>query len=232
MAKQKFLVFTYFDDNCHHGCSFRDIAKITTQSFKDYCDINSYDFIIKDSNFTPGRTIGWTKFEIFLENLNKYDWIFYLEADSMIMNETIRLENLVDNNYNIIISQTSDGGLSCGPMFIKSSDWSKEFCKKMLSKTEYYSNPMVEQSAINDEIRNNEETKKHCRINNLRMFNSFYHQFHPENQYKPGDFIIHGAGQSNSYRAALFTFLKDKIIKIPNYKIPYKPFLNIGDENL
>ncbi len=223
----KFLIFTYFDDNCHHGCSFRELSKLTIPSFQEYCGTHGYDFYCKDSNFTPGRTVGWTKFEIFLEKIDKYDWIFYVECDSMLMNQTIRLENLIDDHHDIIISRTenkNDIELSCGPMLVKSSEWNRDFFNKMLNKKEYYTNQMVEQAAITDEIRNNEESRKHCKIMPLRFFNSFSHFWHLEGNFKVGDFICHAPGCSNDYRYRLFTELKEKIIRIPNYNIETQPF--------
>ena len=91
---------------------------------------------------------------------------------------------------------------------------------------------MVEQAAISDEVNQNEETRNHFKIMNLRFFNSYYHEWHPNGNYKHGDFILHLAGTSNSYREKVFKEMKDNIIKSNDYKISCKPFLNIGDENI
>ena len=87
----KFLIFSYYNKLAHHGCSFDELAKTTIPTYKEYCEKHGYDFYCKTQNFTEGRTVGWSKFEIFLENMDKYDWMFYVECDSMLMNQTIRL---------------------------------------------------------------------------------------------------------------------------------------------
>ena len=81
---------------------------------------------------------------------------------------------------------------------------------------------MVEQAAISDEVNQNEEVKKHFKIMNLRFFNSYYHDWHPNGNYKHGDFILHLPGRSNESRYEIFNELKNHIIKTPNYKIPFK----------
>ena len=231
----KFLIFSYYNKLAHHGCSFDELAKTTIPTYKEYCEKHGYDFYCKTQNFTEGRTVGWSKFEIFLENMDKYDWMFYVECDSMLMNQTIRLENLIDNHHDIIMTKTDTPNtieLNCGPMLVKSSEWNKKFFEHLLNKKEYYSHQMVEQAAISDEVNQNEEARKHFKIMNLRFFNSYYHEWHPNGNYKHGDFILHLAGTSNSYREKVFKEMKDNIIKSNDYKISCKPFLNIGDENI
>lgn len=235
IGKSKILVFSCFDGNSHHGCSYPELAKITMPSYEEYCKVRGYDFAIK-TEFNPARPMPWGKFEFMLENMDKYDYQFYVECDSMLMNQTIKLEDLFDDNYDILISRTSRKDIievNTGPIMIKSCEWSKSFLTILINqRPEYYTKQMLEQQLFIDEINNNENVRKRCKIMNCRAFNSFYHEWHQESNYKSGDFIIHAAGSSNDYRVKLFIFLKDYIIKIPNYNIPYKPFLNIGDENL
>lgn len=232
----KILIFSYFDTNSSHfGKTYGEIASITMPSFQEYCKIHNYDFYVKTEGFDKSKSMGWPKFVIFLEKMKDYDWIFYVECDSLLMNQTIRLENLIDNNYDIIATETKRQDkiqINTGPLLVKSSEWSKQFFAYLLTKEYYWNANMMEQAAFNEEVNNNEEVRKHISIRDLRFFNSFMHEWHQEGNFRPGDFIIHGAGSSNNYRFKLFSFLKNHIIKVPEYKIPYKPFLNIGDELL
>ena len=216
----KFLIFSYYDG------SFNELAKITMPTYQEYCELHGYNFYCKTQNFTEGRTIGWSKFEIFLENMDKYDWIFYVECDSMLMNQTIRLENLIDHHHDIIMTKTdlpNTIDLNCGPMLVRSCEWNKQFFKYLLNKKEYYTHQLVEQAALSDEVNQNEEVRKHFKIMNIRFFNSLYHSWHMNSSYKHGDFMLHLAGRSNQSRFEIFNETKQHIIKASDYKISFEP---------
>lgn len=231
----KFLIFSNCDSGSHHGCSYLELSKITMPSYKEYCDIHGYDFYFHQNEGTErmGRLSGYAKYDVFLERLKDYDWVFSVECDSMLMNQTIRLENLIDDYHNIVLSRTSNPNLielNTGPILIKNCEWSINLVKRILEKKEYYNHQMVDQASITDEVNGSSDILSRCKIMPLRFFNSFYHAWHSENNFRVGDFICHAAGASNDYRAKLFSFLSGNIIKIPKYTIPLKPFLNIGDE--
>lgn len=230
--KPRILVFTVYNEDSHEGCSYSELAKITMPSYEEYCRIHGYDFKIKNQNVLPGRLIGWSRFEFFLENIDNYDYMFYVETDSMLMNQTIRLENLIDDNYDVIVSYTSQNldkiELNTGPTLIKCSEWSKKLLNKFVNNKSYWHHQMVDQAMFNDEINNNTETKSKCKLVPLRFFNSFAHEWHQDSNFQIGDFICHAAGSSNDYRKNLFTSLGNHIIKMPA-KLIYKPFLNHGD---
>lgn len=230
--KPRILVFTVYNEDSHEGCSFSELAKITMPSYEEYCKIHGYDFKVKNQNVLPGRLIGWSRFEFFLENIDNYDYMFYVETDSMLMNQTIRLENLIDDNYEMIVSRTPNQKyieLNTGPIIVKCSEWSRQFITFLNSKKEYKNHQMVDQQLLTDAVNNDPEIRNKFKIVNLRFFNSFCHKWYIDNNFKIGDFICHAAGTGNDYRVALFTYLQQFIIKLPK-NVDYKPFLNNGDK--
>lgn len=235
--KLKFLVFSYHNDQCHYGPSFKTLGELTRSSKEEYCETHGYDFYLKDNNFDYSRRNGFERWDIFLEKINDYDWLWYLEADSMIMNHTIRLENLIDDRYDIIIAKTSGSTaekkeINNGSILIKKSNWSISFLKYIDSLTQYYYHPWGTQQAIIDYINftHPEEAEKHIKIVPLRYFNSYYHKWHPDDNFQNGDFVLHAAGSSNDYRIALFNEVQNYIIRAPKINIKIPPFLNLGDE--
>jgi hypothetical protein len=227
----KILVFTYHNENCHEGPSFKIIGELTKNSKEEYCKVHGYDFYLKDKDFDYSKRINYERIDIFLEKINEYDWIWYLDADCMIMNHTIKLENLIDNNYDIIMSSNPLNKkiveINNGSVLMKRSDWSINFLNHISSLEQYYSHPWVSQQAIIDyiNITNVEEAKKHIKIVHPRFFNSFYHEWYPQENFKIGDFVLHAAGSSNDYRIKLLNEMKDYIIKMPEVDIKTKPFV-------
>jgi hypothetical protein len=234
MKKSKILVFTYGDSNSHHGCSFNELLKTTNFSKEEYCKIHSYDFYCRTENIRTDRPIGWEKIQIICDFIDKYDYIFYVECDAAIVNHTIKLENLIDDNYDLTFGRVSNTKdyiqINSGVFLIKCSEWSKHFFKKLNSEEVVNKYPN-EQECIISEINSDIKIRNHFRITHLRFFNSYNHEWHPEDNYQHGDFILHLAGSSNAYRQKVFEEINQNLIKLNNYRISCKPFLNIGDEN-
>lgn len=234
MKQYKILVFTYGDTNSHHGCGFNELLDITNISKREYCKTHGYDFYCRTENIRTDRAIGWEKIQIICDFIDKYDYMLYVECDAAIVNHTIKLENLIDDNYDLTfgkVTNTKDHiQINSGVFLIKCSKWSKQFFNRLNSQ-EVVSQYANEQECIIKEINFNEEILKHFKIVPLRFFNSYYHEWHPEDNYQHGDFILHLPGASNSYRQKVFTEINKNLIKINDFKISCKPFLEIGDEN-
>lgn len=215
----KFLVFTFHNGGSHEGCSFTELAKLTSPSKEEYAKYHGYDFYCQTEDFSPDRAIGWAKIDILNRKLPDYDWLLYVECDAMIMNPTIRLENLIDDNYDVIISNSeyrdNYQGVNTGVMLVKSSDWSIGFFEYLSKKSHFFNRDWYEQGAIINEVRDSPVVRSHFKLVHNRLFNSYYHRGTPEENFVVGDFICHSAGTSNESRQALFTELRDKRILIP-----------------
>jgi len=219
---KKFLIFTYHDEMLHGTKSYKDVAELTMPSKIDYCKTHGYDFYAKENDFDFSRRVNWERVPMFINLIKekKYDWLWFLGTDCMIMNHTIRLENIIDDNYDMIIASSSDNKIEVNTdsWLVKCTDWSLDFLERINSNIELYHHPWCEQQAVINELHDN-EIKKHFKIVHTRYFNSYYHAWYPDLNFKFGDFVIQAAGHDNDYRVEIFNELKDKIIKIPNFQI-------------
>ena len=90
---------------------------------EEYCSKHNYVWKqycgVKDKN----RPTNWSKIGYILEELeNKYDWIFWIDADAMIMNHSIKLEDFINNDYDFIVTQ-SPFGWCTGTWFINNNNY-------------------------------------------------------------------------------------------------------------
>lgn len=218
------LIFSYYYEN------FKDIAALTIPTIEEYAKIHGYDFYIKDKDFDHSKRIGFERIDIFLEKIDQYDWIWYLDADSMIMNQTIRLENLIDNNFDMIIAKNPENKqiieINVGSVLIKKSEWTKIFLKHISNLENYFNHDWKTQQAIIDyiNITNIQDAQKHMKIVHPRYFNSNYHVWHSNSNFKMGDLVLHPAGSSNDYRLRLFNEMKNYIIKMPTNLFVNQPY--------
>lgn len=218
----KFLVFTYHDEMLHGTKSYKDVAELTMPSKIEYCNTHGYDFAYKDNDFDFSRKVNWERVPMFIDFIKKggYDWLWFLGTDCMIMNHTIRLENIIDNNYDMILASSNHDKIEVNTdsWLVKCSDWSLNFLEKINKNISLYHHPWCEQQAVIDELHN-PDVMKHFKIVSTRYFNSYYHAWFPDFNFQFGDFVIQAAGHNNDYRVKLFQELQHKIIKIPDYKI-------------
>lgn len=69
-----------------------------------YCALHGYSLHIDyQDEFNNGRPPQWRKIEAAMEILTKYDWVFFLDADCLIMNSDIKLESFLDTNYSFLV---------------------------------------------------------------------------------------------------------------------------------
>lgn len=122
------------------------ICQVITPDIKDYSQYSlptnleysikwNYDYLLytakkTEINYHP----AWLKITSFYDiKVDKYDWIWILDADAIINNHEIKLEDIIgDENKPIIISVNDlNGGryLNSGSILIKSS-YVKELLKK------------------------------------------------------------------------------------------------------
>lgn len=115
------------------------LAVITTEYNKrKYCEKHNYDLIIKTKNFNC-QDIGFAKIHMVLEilNSNKYDWVYWSGCDSMITNYNISLEELIDNDYDFIISYDI-WDFNADSFLVKNSTKAKKYLQHIVSLYDKY----------------------------------------------------------------------------------------------
>lgn len=161
----------------------------------------------------PSNPIGgrgyWFKVIISQRHLADYDWLFYLDSDGLIMNDEIKLESLIDDNYDMIA--TVDGGsvpILSGQFLIKNSKWSRRFLKAWLTIGNNNIQPGFDGGALIQLFNENPEFQKHIKLIPIRKMGSYYWD------YQEGDFIIQFAGLVHSEKARMMREYYERILSI------------------
>jgi len=218
----KILVSSAFNDYCHNGPPFSELAKVSIPVIKEYCESNNYDYFVK--NLTKEeesiRNASWWKLVNVQERLKNYDWAWSIDIDGLIMNHNIQLENIVDRNYDMMIA-SHDGTIQTvngGSILYKNSEWTNLFLAKMLDCEEFKTKGYWEQSTLVKFLEENVmDCKNRIKIVNCRLINSFYHYWFEKQNFQLGDLYCHLVGTDNDYRYDTMLKLRDFIIKKDNY---------------
>lgn len=216
----KFLIIQCFDDGAHQGTPFKELSEITSKSLIEYCNLHKYYYAIQSDGLDKTRHSSWSKVFLTRKYLADYDWVWCLDVDTMIMNQNIKLEDIVDENYDVIMTcyQGNIDGLNTGSIIYKNTPWTHELLKEIYDDSKYPiggPNVFFEQSAIIQYYKNNPDQQHHFKIEHVRKFNSHFHLGMRSLGYnfEYGDFVLHTPGSSNDYRVPAFKKLQDWIIK-------------------
>jgi hypothetical protein len=215
----KILVYTGFDDNR----GFRNFGIDSTLSKARYALKNNYDFLCTRDYTGYDRPISWFKIKKILELLPNYDYIFWSDADAVITNHAIRIEDIISKEIerpkSIMVSpETSPRQFSMeipplksidyviayddyspcmGNFIIRNCEWSMNFFSKIYEKTEFMNDPIWDNRAQDNLIYHDKSISEHIKYVPKKMINSFIYDW------TRGDFLIHFPAISPERRVLL-----------------------------
>ncbi|ORX80542.1 hypothetical protein BCR32DRAFT_268809 [Anaeromyces robustus] len=188
----KFAIVTYADD-----IIVNSIYENCISEFYQYADIHGYKFFYNRKRYDTIRNIYYMKLHVITEAIvrglkdNEYDWIFWVDSDTMLSNPNIKLETFLPEDNNIHFIAAADiNGLNAGAFLIRVNPWSLNFMMRSLSYI-YYNRKMrlefSDQTSMNNVLVTDKEDK-HYVIVPQHWFNNY------PGEKQNGDFIIHFAG--------------------------------------
>src|SRR4051812_40223837 len=76
---------------------------------RDYCALRGYGFHRNIAPLDAARSPAWNKIPAILQHLHDYDWLFWSDADSLILDNNIRLESFVDDSADLVLADDAQG---------------------------------------------------------------------------------------------------------------------------
>lgn len=190
------------------GSKYKEAVQIGVENKRLYCEMHGYDFICGEEDLDSSRPIPWSKIVLIQKVLKNsdYKWIFWTDADSLVMNLETRLEDFLDEDYNLIIGKDYNG-INSGQFFLKNCPWSLELLSNIYNHTECVHHDWWEQKALMLEIEKHPELLSFTKIVPQRLFNTYPLEITGSlyQPYQTGDFILHFPGTKNlHYLSDLF----------------------------
>ncbi|KAJ5075550.1 alpha-16-mannosyltransferase mnn11-related [Anaeramoeba ignava] len=104
---------------------------ISIENFKKYCSLHNYSLHIQTDRKAPERAPHWEKIIAMKEAMmsNNFDYIFWMDADSLFMNMSKKLDDLIlDNNFpDMIMTGDMCSCINSGHLLVRNSWWSYKF---------------------------------------------------------------------------------------------------------
>lgn len=220
------------------GDSYKKTMEIPLKNKVLYCKKFHYDLFVGDKRTHDREFFQWEKIKILskiMENTT-YDWVFWTDSDAMFMNFSIALEQFIDDDALLIISNDYNG-LNNGHFLIKNCPESRAFMKNVWNRVDCIRGGNEEQEAMGKEISENPLFSKKTKFIPQRMFNSFsresfhhYNVCYEKGLYQPKDFIVHLAGLHDPvFLTEKFAYFEKQVKSCP---LDYLHFLSFyGQKN-
>lgn len=189
--------------------TYQALAELSYRNKKQYADLHGYSFHYDSFNaeqyqLTTGKHPSWFKILSILTRLPNHDWIWWSDADTIFANPKIRLEDIINTQYDIIAGEfpllsKSYSTLHTGNFLIRCSPFSKTILSALYNDTlfsQFNMSPMREEDALLHLISISTPVSSKVLLTDISHFSSWVPMKDVEwnrdwRTYTPGDFILH-----------------------------------------
>lgn len=187
-----------------HDANYSDLAAITDQSKQEYCDRHGYQFHVltemKYSTITGFNKIHYA-LDLFQQH-SEIEWLLFSECDAMITNQTIKIEDRIDNDYHFIVP-VDRLNLNSGNFLVRNSEQGRAYLQMIVDREESYKTvEWAEQQVIIDTI---DEYQDIVKIVPQKYMNSYEPEIYDycdarfdilgnSGAWESGDWIVHWPG--------------------------------------
>jgi len=201
------------------GADYKKGVEPGLQTKRDYAKRHGYTFLEGGEDcWDRGRPIPWSKYTFLQKHLDDYDYIFCSDADAIIMNPALRLEDhvlpLLPEGKDLLWTFDACHHHNNGHMLIRGrSTWARDFFTRCYAQTDLMYHIWWDNAAmirLFETVQTDKDKIETCREH--WKFNSYL--FGPTDKaddtttrlYKSGDFLIHLAGVYDPWN--MYRFMK------------------------
>jgi hypothetical protein len=127
----------FYDDN------IKSYGDLNYKINKLYCEKYNLKIILSNEKKYSNRHSAWERLPLLLDNISKYDYLIWIDADAFFYNDAYNIVDIINKNSNVDIIFSNDIGnnnINTGIMIIKNSKYSIDFLTKWAYDEELYLN--------------------------------------------------------------------------------------------
>jgi hypothetical protein len=196
-------------------------ARYSAPNKLEYCLRWGYEFYFHWIDLSSSISISNQRMTSILETLERCDWVWFLGADTLIMNMTIDINHFLDDKYDFIIAKDING-LNNDSCFYQNTLATFEFLYKIIELNETLQHDGFSQPEAIKQLPN-----LRVKVEDQKLFNSylyhtdptydFYLKHIPEEKHPKGfsigDFVLHFPGMDNKHREQLMEKYSQMVIR-------------------
>jgi hypothetical protein len=115
--KPKIGVITFYN-NMEPG-----LMRASVQNKYQFVFEHKYELIIADDLIDHSRPSAWSKFPIMRRYLPNFDFLVWLDADALVSNFAMKIEDFVDNEHDLWFGE-DENDINSGVFIVRRSSWS------------------------------------------------------------------------------------------------------------
>lgn len=194
----------------------KNISEYSRYSFdinKAYCEKHGYTYIQYNDIIDSSRPPAWSKILAIKNHIDAFDWLMWIDADAIFYNHDIRIEERIDEQFNLIISKgcgdtwgdvniPDNANLNTGVFLIRGKvKWSVDLLNNIYGRTNRLNHRWWENQAFSDiYLENKLEINGKIKVVDQHLLNGYentlygYFDFHHE------QYTLHWAGMNEEDR--------------------------------
>lgn len=161
----------------------------TAANKRAYADSHGYQFCGASESLDRSRPPAWSKLLMCQRAMAGADWLFWSDADAVITNFAVQLETRIDEKADFLYTCDMNG-INTGAFLMRSCEASRRLIELAWERVEFINDPWWEQRALSA-VLSADLSGVRKKVLPKRMINSY------ENDWRPGDFLIHFPGYAN-----------------------------------
>lgn len=124
-------------------------------TFEIYGDRHGYDLDLRRELLVPERAPSWSKIPLFLELLERYDLVLWIDSDAAIVDPSVDIaEELGRRDLMGLVAHQYDGQVvpNCGVWILRRHRAVERFLRAVWDRVEYVEHPWWENAAVLDAL--------------------------------------------------------------------------------
>jgi hypothetical protein len=217
----KICILTSYTDHIrwdNYGkCDYGDFSSL---NHHEYSNKNGYSYvkeIVKNEDYINWHPT-WIKIDVLKKYLPLYDYIVWIDADAVFVNQDITIENLIDGNVDLVIPKLELDRVSgnmwthttTGFMIWKNSEWSQNILNLLWDEPKQFRFEFFHEQSRLDEIlyenfkfvggenilnKNNEDIETPITLGNIKILPYSYHRHWEDGEIK---YVYHAGGNTGT----------------------------------
>ena len=137
--------------------NFDSLLEMTWPNKQAYADKHGYYLFNESDTLDKSRPPSWSKIKAAQRLLNEEDcdWVFWLDADTVIMNSEKSVQAFLpsDKDKDLVLTRQKGGSYNAGAWLIRNTPWSKKFLQHWWDMKEFVQPPGLSTSGDNDALK-------------------------------------------------------------------------------
>jgi len=164
-----------------------DLGGLSFPNKQAYCRKYGYGFVGAGDTLDESRAPSWSKIILVRACLEHFEWVFWSDADSVIVNDQIPLTRFFQGRTEHFIVGKDFNGINCGQFFMRRSQQTLDFLNRVYAQPDFVYHYWWEQAAIMRLLETGKAGIDVC------YAPGFAFNCTPE-FFRDGDFLVHAAG--------------------------------------